>query len=120
VDDVALALQKSVHAVRQVAGNLFHPGAVWLARDACDLNAPASQIDHELHEVADQTIEGQHLDREEVHRGDDTEMAWRKVLRGMRLPRIGAGSRPWSRRMRLIVLRPTSCPRSPRAPRILV
>src|SRR6266540_1484900 len=40
--------------------------------------------------------------------------AFKKVAHGIRRPRKGAGSRPCSRRMRLIVLRARTCPRLPR------
>ena len=40
-----------------------------------------------------------------------------KVLHDMLLPRSGAGAIPWSARILLIVLRPSSCPRFLSAPR---
>jgi hypothetical protein len=48
------------------------------------------------------------------------EWAFRNVAHEVRLLRSGAGSMPASARMRLIVLRPRSCPRLRRAPPILV
>src|SRR5664279_4744555 len=46
--------------------------------------------------------------------------AFRNVFQLVRLPRSGAGSRPASTKIRLIVLRPTSWPRFQSAPRIRV
>src|SRR6266568_2182179 len=60
--------------VGEVAGDLLHPGAVGLADDACDLDAPRLDVDDEANEVADQATEREHLDGEEVRRRDRAQM----------------------------------------------
>src|SRR6266568_1876740 len=60
--------------VGEVAGDLLHPGAVGLADDACDLDAPRLDVDDEENEVADQATEREHLDGEEVRRRDRAQM----------------------------------------------
>src|SRR6266542_2200355 len=74
VDEVALAHEEPIDVVGEVAGDLLHPGAVRLADDARDLDAPRLDVDDEEDEVAGQASERQRLDGEEVRRRDRAEM----------------------------------------------
>src|ERR1700674_4588696 len=74
VDEVALAPEEPIDVVGEVAGDLLHPGAVGLADDACDLDAPRLDVDDEENEIADQATEREHLDGEEVRRRDRAQM----------------------------------------------
>src|SRR6266568_9450117 len=69
-----LAPEGTIDVVGEVAGDLLHPGAVGLADDACDLDAPRLDVDDEANEVADQATEREHLDGEEVRRRDRAQM----------------------------------------------
>ena len=91
-------------------------GAPFPRHHTADLDAPGLEVDHEQHEIANDSRQREHLDREEVHRGDRTQVRAEEVFHGMRLPRAGAGSRPCRRRTRLSVLRPMWWPRLSGAP----
>ena len=49
VDQEALARQKAITGIRQVATHLAHPGGVGLRRDPGDLNAARREFDDEEH-----------------------------------------------------------------------
>ena len=72
------------------------------------MQAAGLEVDDEPDEVANQTAEREDLDREEVRRRNHAEVHFEEDLHGIVLPRLGAGCRPCSLRMRLIVFRPTS------------
>src|SRR5262249_19857414 len=59
-----------VVGIRQVPRDLLHPRLGRLTRDARDLHRACLQPHHEEDEVADESTEGQHFDREEVGRGE--------------------------------------------------
>ncbi len=120
VDEEPLAGQEAVDAIGEVARDLLHLRAAGVPRHAADLRSARLEVDGEEHERAHEPGERQHLHGKEVDCADGSGVALRKVFHGIRLRRAGAGSRPWSSRMRLMVLRPSSWPRLRSAPRILV
>lgn len=65
-DQVPLAAQEPVNAIRKVSSDLLHPGPVGVASDTCDLHPPSSQIDDKKDEVADQTSDREHFNGEKV------------------------------------------------------
>ena len=64
------AAEEPVVGIGQVPRDLFHPRLGRLTRDARDLHCACLQPHHEKDEVADESTERQHLDREEVGRGE--------------------------------------------------
>jgi hypothetical protein len=112
--------QKAIHGVGQVAPDLKHPGLTRFVHDARDLDTPAREVDDKENVVANEAGPRDSFDGEEVHGGDDAQCARKNALHDSRLARSGAGCKPASSRMRLIVLRPMSWPMLLRAPRIRV
>ena len=108
VKQVALALQKAVDVVDEVARDLLEPCAVRFADHAGDLNAATLEVDHEQDDVSDETAKREDLDVKKSVAAITPKCALRNVLHGIVLPRLGAGTRPCSARMRLIVFRPSS------------
>jgi hypothetical protein len=108
VDQVSGVVEETVDGIRQIPGDLLHPRSVGVVGDAGQVYAPGLEIDHEQDRVADQPVQRQDLDVEEVRSGDGSQWAFRNVAHGVRLLRSGAGSIPASAKMRLIVLRPRS------------
>lgn len=119
-DQIEFVAQEAVHIVDEVSADLHHPRASGVTGDAGNLDPARAQLDDEQHLVADETKEGEHFDGEEVGGGKGLPVGLEEGL-PRRLPsRSGAGTIPASFRMRLMVLRLSSCPRFRRAPRILV
>src|SRR5262249_60790762 len=73
-DDVLHAAQESVARIGQVPGELRHPRAVRLRRDPGDLHHASLQLYDEEDDVADQAVQRQHLDGEEVGRREAVPM----------------------------------------------
>lgn len=78
------------------------------------------QFDHEQHVVRDEAAAGPGLDRKEVRSRETFPVSFEKVLQDVCFARSGAGSIPWALRTLLMVVRPTSCPRLAKAPRMVV
>ena len=70
-DQAADATEESVLAVGEVPPD---PRSAWTVCDPGDLHPAGLDVDHEEDEVADQTTEREHLDGEEVGRGDLAEV----------------------------------------------
>src|SRR5580698_8677817 len=79
-DEVPEARQGARRGVGEVAGDLRHPSRVGCAGDAGDVNASGLEVDDERHEVAYEAAAGEHLDTEEVRRGDGTPVRLEKGL----------------------------------------
>ena len=91
-----------------------------MAAQTGDVHAAGLEVDDEPDDVADEAAEREDLDGEEVGRRDRAEVRLEERLPWHRLAALGAGSKPRSARMRLIVFRPSSWPRLQSAPRIRV
>lgn len=110
---ISLTHQEPVDDVQEVPRHLFHPNPVRAPRDAADLDPPGRQMDHEENVIADQTGPTQHLNGEEVARGDG---------RHVRLDELRPRILPFPQRHRLDALlfqdalyRYFGRPRSPRS-----
>ena len=66
VKKVALAIEKAVDVVEEVARDLLDPCTVSWADHAGDVDAARFEVDHEQHDVADEAGEREDLDGEEV------------------------------------------------------
>jgi hypothetical protein len=66
VDQVAAICEEAAFAVDQIPGDLLRPKPVWRSRDPGDLNTTRLEIDHEEHEVPNETAPRHDLYREEV------------------------------------------------------
>ena len=89
--------------------------------DLGDGHAAGLQRDHEEDQVPLEPGQREHLDGEQIAgREALAECACRTVFQGMRRLRSGAGSIPWSCRIRVTVVRAISWPRCESAPRIRV
>ena len=64
----------------RVARDLRYPCAIWLPDHAADLHPPGLEVDHEQQEVANESSEREHLEREEVRRGDRTQVRAKERL----------------------------------------
>ncbi len=71
--------------IGEVAGDLRHPIPIGPAGDAGDVNASRFEVDDEEHEVAHEAPACEHLDGEEVRRGDGAPMGFEESLPGHRL-----------------------------------
>jgi len=80
VKHVALALEKAVNVVDQIARDLLNPCAVRLADHAGDVDAARFEVDHEQHDVANESCEREDLDGEEVGRRDHAEVGLEEGL----------------------------------------
>jgi hypothetical protein len=91
VNDVAAVIQKSVFDVGSIPRDLAHPGSVWRGDDSRDLDLTRLEVDHEEHEVPDETPPRDHFEGEEV-RGDRSPMRLQEGLPARRSPSRGIDS----------------------------
>ncbi len=66
MDQVALAVQDSIHAVREIAPDLIHPEPINGGRDSGDLHPSSRQLDEEQHHESLQTSPSPHFHGKEV------------------------------------------------------
>ena len=119
VNQMARPAQTAIDRVGQIAGLLLHPRAARLRVDPGDGHVAGSQLDHEEDEVPPEPRQRQHLDGE-PQAARPSQCACRNVFQGMCRLRSGAGSTPWSCRIRFTVVRAIVWPRFESAPRIRV
>lgn len=68
VYEVLRIAQEPVDGINEVAGNLLHPGLVWLANDAGDLHAAGLEVDDEEHVGTDDARQDDNFNGEEIRR----------------------------------------------------
>ena len=91
VDQVSLVAEETVLTVHEIAGHLRHERGVWVRRDACDLDLPAGQLDHEEDVVSDQASPSPKVDGEEVSGTEDIPMRAKEVSPGGLLASLAGG-----------------------------
>ena len=67
-EDVADSEEETFTRVREIAGDLLHPGFVWMGRATRKMDPSSGQLHHEEHVVGDQSALRPDFDRGEVDR----------------------------------------------------
>jgi len=94
VDKIPGASQETLTGICQVPGDLLHPVAVRPPHNARDLDRAGLQIDDEQHEVANQAFGGEHINAEEIRRGDRAPMRLEERLPARLFVALGSGIGP--------------------------
>ena len=66
MNEVALACQKPVDGIAEVAIDLVHPQSIYICGDTRNLHPSRRQLEEEQHEQTLQSFCGPHFDGEEV------------------------------------------------------
>jgi hypothetical protein len=99
---------------------LLHPSVVRVVGDASDVHTPGFQVDHEQHEIANESAAVSTSTVKKSVAAMAPQWDLRNADQDVRLLRSGAGSIPCAARTRAIVFLPTSCPMLRSAPRMRV
>jgi hypothetical protein len=91
VDQEAFPRQKAIVDIREVAAHLAHPGAVWLRRNAGNVDAARAQVDDEEHGEPRQPATGPDIHRKEIRGGKDLPLGLQELGPRRLLQPIGNG-----------------------------
>ena len=80
MNEIAVAIQESVHAIGEIPRHLLHPWPIGLRDDSRNVNLARGQPNHEENVVMNQAEDGPQFYAEEVCRSQDLPMASEELL----------------------------------------
>ncbi len=80
MNEITAATQKTVKAIGQISGDLFHPQPIGFRNDTGNMHLPRGQSNHEENVVTDQTQNGPHFHAEEIGGSQHVPVGAQKLL----------------------------------------
>jgi len=119
-DQISLFAEEAVEPIGQIPGDLFHLLLIGVRCGPCKIHPSRRKLYQKQHVVRDQAAAGPNLDRKEVRRRQAIPASLQKGAPGGSFPTFRGRFDAVSLKDMLIVVRPTSKPRFPKAPRMVV